>query len=117
MGGAGAQARGGVEGPEQDPDAQAAEAEGIEVGQRCEVAPGAKRGEVMFVGKDAEGLFLGWWVGVKFDEPVGKNDGSVKGKRYFQCLPGYGGLVRPTNVTVGDFPEVDEFDELSDEEL
>ena len=36
--------------PEVDPDAQASEAEGIEVGQRCEVAPGAKRGEIMFVG-------------------------------------------------------------------
>jgi len=103
--------------PEQDHDAQAAEVAGVEVGQRCEVAPGAKRGEVMFVGKDVEGLPLGWWVGIKYDEPVGKNDGAVKGKRHFQCLPGYGGMVRPANIKVGDFPEVDEFDELSDDEL
>ena len=38
----------------------------------------------MFVGK-VEGLPKGWWVGVKFDEPVGKNDGTVKGKRFFEC--------------------------------
>ena len=56
-----------------------------------------------------EGLPAGFWVGVEFDEPVGKNDGAVKGKRYFTCTQGFGGMVRPNNVTVGDFPSVDEF--------
>lgn len=36
--------------------------------------PGGKRGEVKFVGK-AESLAAGYWVGVQYDEPVGKNDG------------------------------------------
>lgn len=46
----------------------------LQVGDRCEVDPGGKRGEVKFVGK-AESLAAGYWVGVQYDEPVGKNDG------------------------------------------
>ena len=54
-------------------------------------------------------LAAGWWVGVQFDEPVGKSDGSVKGTRYFEAGAGYAGFVRPDKVTQGDFPVVDEF--------
>ena len=86
-----------------------------QIGNRCEVNPGGKRGEVAFVGK-VEGLPKGWWIGVVFDEPVGKNDGSAKGKRYFECADGYGSFQRPNNVTVGDFPEEDDpFAESEDE--
>ena len=46
--------------------------------------PGGKRGEVRYVGK-IPAIAPGWWVGVKYDEPVGKNDGSLKGRRYFKC--------------------------------
>ena len=56
-----------------------------------------------------EGLPAGHWVGIEFDEPVGKNDGCVKGKRFFTCAEGFGSLVRPNNVTVGDFPPEDDF--------
>mmetsp|Transcript_2181 Transcript_2181/g.4883 ORF Transcript_2181/g.4883 Transcript_2181/m.4883 type:complete len:276 (-) Transcript_2181:181-1008(-) len=84
------------------------------VGTRCEVNPGGKRGTVQFVGK-VEGLPLGWWVGVEFDEPVGKNSGSVNGKTYFECPDGYGSFQRPTNVVAGDFPVIDEF--ASDDEI
>lgn len=66
------------------------------------------RAALRFVGQ-CEGLPLGYWIGIEFDEPVGKNDGSVKGSRYFTCTEGFGSFVRPTNVTVGDFPPVDEF--------
>ena len=56
-----------------------------------------------------EGLPVGWWIGVKYDEPLGKNDGSVKGKKFFDAPPGYGAFLRPDKVKTGDYPEVDEF--------
>ena len=101
-----------------DDDHQAAEAAVIEVGSRCEVASseGGKRGVVRYVGR-CEGLPLGWWVGVEYDEPVGKNDGSVKGKRYFECSASYGGFVRPETVKTGEeYTPFDEDFEFSEED-
>ncbi|XP_039980600.1 kinesin-like protein KIF13B isoform X2 [Xiphias gladius] len=58
-----------------------------------------KSGTVRYVGSTdfAEGT----WVGVELEVPAGKNDGSVSGKHYFHCNPGYGVLVRPDRVTRG----------------
>uniref|UniRef100_A0A674B2S9 Kinesin family member 13B n=1 Tax=Salmo trutta TaxID=8032 RepID=A0A674B2S9_SALTR len=58
-----------------------------------------KSGTVSYVGPAdfAEGI----WVGVELDLPAGKNDGSVGGKHYFHCNPGYGVLVRPDRVSRG----------------
>jgi hypothetical protein len=72
------------------------------VGLRCAVAPGERRGEIKFVGA-VEGLGAGFWVGVQLDEPLGRNDGSYKGVRYFDAPNTFGSFVRPSLVTVGDF--------------
>lgn len=84
----------------------------IKIGSRCQVnAPNAptRLGTVMYKGELSNKP--GFFVGIKYDEPLGKNDGSVDGKRYFECLPNYGGFVKPESVTCGDFPE-ESFDEI-----
>lgn len=91
---------------EKELEEEAKLAEAVLVGARCEVRvpqQGARRGVVRYNGTlaGAKGL----WIGVQYDEPLGKNDGSVNGKRYFTCPPKYGGFVRPAHVIVGDFPE------------
>lgn len=88
------------------------ESKQIEVGRRCRVGDDdVRRGVVAFAGK-VDGLggekeVGARWVGVMLDEPVGKNDGSVvveggEKKRLFDCAPGFGLLVRPEKVEVGE---------------
>jgi tubulin-folding cofactor B len=95
---------------------------GIETGARCRllsVGPSQasieRRGTVKFVGVVPEIPGIGAWVGIALDEPTGKNDGTVKGTRYFQCATNCGVFVRPERVEVGDFDVIDEFG--SDEEF
>jgi len=89
----------------------------INIGMRCQVHPGGRRGEVQFVGEVKEIGSGGYWVGVKFDEPVGKADGCTpKGTRYFDAGPGFGGFCRGKNVQTGDFPEIDIFAESDSED-
>ncbi len=40
----------------------------------------------------------GMWAGVELQKPVGKNDGSVNGVKYFECIPNHGVFVRPESV-------------------
>lgn len=80
----------------------------MRVGDRVEVTPGGKRGEIRFVDHGLKDLPGGWWIGIRYDEPVGKNDGVVKGVRYFSAEKAHGALVRPSRVTVGDFPPLDD---------
>uniref|UniRef100_A0A182M1C2 CAP-Gly domain-containing protein n=1 Tax=Anopheles culicifacies TaxID=139723 RepID=A0A182M1C2_9DIPT len=77
----------------------------ITIGARCRVTSKnnpIRLGTVMYKGPldGKPGVF----IGVKFDEPLGVNDGSMNGKRYFDCGPKYGSFVAPKAVEVGDFP-------------
>jgi len=42
----------------------------------------------------------GIWVGVALKNEAGKNDGTVQGKKYFHCKPGFGLMVKPSKVSV-----------------
>lgn len=75
-----------------------------------------RRGVIRFIGKVPEiDQGLQTWCGVEFDEPLGKNDGSIKGVYYFNCNPGYGSFLKPQQIEQGDFPELDPFG--SDDEI
>ncbi|SNX81474.1 related to Tubulin-specific chaperone B [Melanopsichium pennsylvanicum] len=83
----------------------------LKPGERCKVdllsgsGINQRKGTVRYVGltKFATGI----WVGVEYDEPVGKNDGSVAGERYFNCKPNFGSFVRTDKIQLGHFPPDD----------
>nr|XP_044987857.1 kinesin-like protein KIF13B isoform X2 [Jaculus jaculus] len=75
--------------------------------EASEVPEWLKEGEYVAVGTNKTGIVRyigptdfqeGTWIGVELDLPSGKNDGSIGGKQYFKCNPGYGLLVRPGRV-------------------
>lgn len=89
--------------------------EKIIIGNRCKVEPGSRRGVVKWTGPGEKGILSpGYWVGVALDEPLGNNNGTIKGKTFFACNEKHGAFVRPDKVTVGDFPELD-IEDLNEE--
>ncbi|KAI1418143.1 CAP Gly-rich domain-containing protein [Hypoxylon sp. FL1857] len=91
---------------------------GIEVGKRCRVGgDDARRGEIKYVGevKEIPGS-IGAWVGVHLDEPVGKNDGSIGGTRYWgsESALKHGVFVRPERVEVGDWPVLNDLEDMEE---
>lgn len=65
------------------------------VGERVWVN-GNKPGFIQFLGETQ--FAPGQWAGIVLDEPIGKNDGSVAGVRYFQCEPLKGIFTRPSKL-------------------
>jgi hypothetical protein len=53
-------------------------------------------GTLRFMGETS--FATGEWAGVELDDPVGKNDGSILGQRYFYCPPNYGLFVPAKRV-------------------
>ncbi|TKA32827.1 hypothetical protein B0A50_01053 [Salinomyces thailandicus] len=70
-------------------------ASSLSVGQKIELNDG-RTAQVRFVGTTH--FQTGDWVGVELEEATGKNDGSVKGERYFECEQGHGMFLRPAGV-------------------
>ncbi|XP_044052290.1 CAP-Gly domain-containing linker protein 1 isoform X7 [Siniperca chuatsi] len=70
--------------------------ENFQIGERVWVN-GNKPGYIQFLG---EAQFApGQWAGIVLDEPIGKNDGSVAGVRYFQCEALRGIFTRPSKLS------------------
>lgn len=67
----------------------------LAVGQAIELNDG-RHAVIRFLGATA--FAPGEWVGVELDDPSGKNDGSIKGDRYFDCETNHGMFLRPTGV-------------------
>uniref|UniRef100_A0A8C6Q109 CAP-Gly domain containing linker protein 1 n=1 Tax=Nothobranchius furzeri TaxID=105023 RepID=A0A8C6Q109_NOTFU len=70
--------------------------ENFQVGERVWVN-GNKPGIIQFLGETQ--FAPGQWAGVVLDEPIGKNDGSVAGVRYFQCEALRGIFTRPSKLS------------------
>ncbi|KAK7933081.1 hypothetical protein WMY93_003977 [Mugilogobius chulae] len=70
--------------------------ENFQVGERVWVN-GNKPGYIQFLGETQ--FAPGQWAGIVLDEPIGKNDGSVAGVRYFQCEALKGIFTRPSKLS------------------
>ncbi|CAL4163597.1 unnamed protein product, partial [Meganyctiphanes norvegica] len=66
------------------------------IGNRVWVG-GTKGGSISYIGETQ--FAPGEWAGITLDEPIGKNDGSVAGVRYFQCEPKKGVFSRLTRLS------------------
>lgn len=70
----------------------------LTVGDQVCVGATGQRGVIRFLGNTQ--FAVGDWLGLELEEALGKNDGSVKGQRYFDSKPCHGLFVRPTMVTL-----------------
>ena len=55
----------------------------------------------------AETPFVQLWIGVRYDEPVGKNNGTILDKKFFEAAKNCGGFVKPEVLKVGVMSIVD----------
>ncbi|KAL5119009.1 hypothetical protein ACEQ8H_003138 [Pleosporales sp. CAS-2024a] len=68
---------------------------GLKVGQTVETSTG-QVGIIKYVG--AIHVAEGDWLGLELPTPTGKNDGSVRGERYFSCPAGHGLFIKESNI-------------------
>uniref|UniRef100_A0ABD2WJ57 CAP-Gly domain-containing protein n=1 Tax=Trichogramma kaykai TaxID=54128 RepID=A0ABD2WJ57_9HYME len=71
----------------------------LQLGERVIVSSsqGSKMGVLRYMGQTD--FAPGEWCGVELDDPVGKNDGSINDKRYFECRPNHGLFAPPNKVS------------------
>ena len=91
------------------------EAELLTIGMRVLSKKSQKTGVVRFIGP-IEPLPLGYWCGIEMDDESGKNDGSVKGVRLFQCADNRGAFIRPNGLEPVDEGKKTEMKEEEEEE-
>uniref|UniRef100_A0AC35F678 CAP-Gly domain-containing protein n=1 Tax=Panagrolaimus sp. PS1159 TaxID=55785 RepID=A0AC35F678_9BILA len=66
----------------------------FEIGQRIDTEK--VKGRVAFYGETE--FSDGTWLGIILDEPLGKNNGTVQGKKYFECEDKYGIFIKPSQI-------------------
>jgi len=75
-----------------------------DVGDRVVLKPkssgigGTRRGKIAFKGFLTDKEYLGIMYGVSLDRPLGKHNGTYKGRQYFKCEPMHGVLVREESI-------------------
>jgi len=67
-------------------------------GQRVKLSTTKHPGVVRYVG--LTDFSDGIWVGVELDDPVGSNDGTIRGEAYFSCKPKHGIFVRSSKLAL-----------------
>ena len=93
----------------------------IKIGLRCVIEGLNKYGTIKYFGPFH--LKPGQvFVGVEYDEPVGKHSGTVDKQPYFQCKAGHGALVKPQVVQLkmvdgSKIPTAEELFEAEMEEM
>ena len=65
-------------------------------GEIVQVRPSNMSGVIAYIGSTE--FAPGAWVGLELETNQGKNDGTVKGVKYFDCPPKKGIFVRPKNL-------------------
>lgn len=72
---------------------------GICIGEKCIIksTDQIRNGWVRFIGH-VKGLPEGIWIGVEYDAPIGKNDGSFQGVRYFSANENCGSFLHPDRI-------------------
>jgi CAP-Gly domain-containing linker protein 3/4 len=73
---------------------------GLKIGDRILIdksSTKSKNGTLRFGGSTE--FAVGQWAGVELEDPIGKNDGSCMGIRYFTCKPKFGLFVPMHRVT------------------
>lgn len=78
----------------------------LEVGSRVTTGIGlsGKKATVSFIGEIQHST--GEWIGLTYDNPDGKNDGSQGGVSYFRCKPLHGAFVKRVGVKLDIDPLV-----------
>ncbi|CAH8559458.1 unnamed protein product [Heterobilharzia americana] len=67
----------------------------LQTGDHVQVS-GGRIGILRYLGPTE--FAVGEWAGIELDEPIGKNDGSVAGIRYFTCKPNHGLFAAASRV-------------------